>query len=198
MPQMKADSSVLSAVQEETADLYMSRKKKAVIIIISIVALIVAVAAGIWCYKTKFYVPDKDGMVYSLTDTITACRYTSAGGMDGTRTEAEISIKDNGEVWLEYYHLFPFGTDEEIQNRQLDEKAIEDIREICKKHGILGWGELKLSNDKLLDAPTAEIELFYSDNQSYRVNTGYICPDGGEKIFDEILEIINRYKQERR
>ncbi len=44
-------------------------KMKAVIIIISVVALISAVAAGVWYYKTKFYVPDKNGMVYSQTDT---------------------------------------------------------------------------------------------------------------------------------
>ena len=44
-------------------------KMKAVIIIVSVVALISAVAAGVWYYKTKFYVPDKDGMVYSQTDT---------------------------------------------------------------------------------------------------------------------------------
>lgn len=45
----------------------MSRMKTAVIIIV-IVALVAAIAAGVWYYKTKFYVPDKDGMVYSHTD----------------------------------------------------------------------------------------------------------------------------------
>lgn len=44
-------------------------KMKLLIIIVSVVALISAVAAGVWYYKTKFYVPDKDGMVYSQTDT---------------------------------------------------------------------------------------------------------------------------------
>ncbi len=44
-------------------------KMKAVIIIVSVVVLISAVAAGVWYYKTKFYIPDKDGMVYSQTDT---------------------------------------------------------------------------------------------------------------------------------
>jgi len=44
-------------------------KMKAVIIIISVVVLISAVAAGVWYYKTKFYIPDKDGMIYSQTDT---------------------------------------------------------------------------------------------------------------------------------
>ena len=45
----------------------MSRIKTAVIIIV-IIALVAAIAAGVWYYKTKFYVPDKNGMVYSQTD----------------------------------------------------------------------------------------------------------------------------------
>ena len=36
---------------------------------VSVVVLVSAVAAGVWYYKTKFYVPDKNGMVYSQTDT---------------------------------------------------------------------------------------------------------------------------------
>ena len=44
-------------------------KIKAVIIIISVVVLISAIAAGVLYYKTKFYVPDKNGMVYTQTDT---------------------------------------------------------------------------------------------------------------------------------
>lgn len=43
-------------------------KMKAVIIIVSVVVLISAVAAGVWYYKTKFYIPDKDGMVYYDAD----------------------------------------------------------------------------------------------------------------------------------
>ena len=46
----------------------MSRMKTAVFVIV-VVALVAAIAAGVWYYKTKFYVPDKDGMVYSQTDT---------------------------------------------------------------------------------------------------------------------------------
>ena len=42
---------------------------KTAVIVIVIVALVVTVAAGVWYYKTKFYIPDKDGMVYSSTDT---------------------------------------------------------------------------------------------------------------------------------
>ncbi|MBR3868775.1 MAG: hypothetical protein IKM66_05615 [Clostridia bacterium] len=42
---------------------------KTAVIIIVIVALVVAMVIGVWYYKMKFYVPDKDGMVYSSTDT---------------------------------------------------------------------------------------------------------------------------------
>ena len=45
----------------------MSRIKTAVIVIV-IVALVAVIAAGVWYYKTKFYVPDKDGMVYYESD----------------------------------------------------------------------------------------------------------------------------------
>ena len=46
----------------------MNRMKTAVIVIV-IAALVAAVAVGVWYYKTKFYIPDKDGMIYSSTDT---------------------------------------------------------------------------------------------------------------------------------
>ncbi|MBQ7957860.1 MAG: hypothetical protein IJ279_07460 [Clostridia bacterium] len=48
----------------------MNVKIKAIIIAIIAVVLLVAVVAGIWYYKTKFYVPDKNGMVYEPSDII--------------------------------------------------------------------------------------------------------------------------------
>ena len=45
----------------------MSRIKTAVIIIV-VVALVAAIAAGVWSYKNKFYIPDKNGMVYYDSD----------------------------------------------------------------------------------------------------------------------------------
>ncbi len=170
---------------------------KAVIIIVSVVVLISAVAAGVWYYKTKFYVPDKNGMVFSLTDTITSCRYESGGGMNGELTQAQIFLKDNGEVWLKYHYRYPVGTDKEdvTTEYQIDAKAIEDIREICNEYGVLRWGKLKHSKTVILDGATDEIALTFSEKEYYSFNTGLELPDGGEKIFDEILEIIKQYKQ---
>lgn len=174
----------------------MSRIKTAVIIIV-IVALVAAVAAGVWYYKNKFYVPDKNGMVFSLTDTITSCRYESGGGMNGELTQAQIFLKDNGEVWLKYHYRYPVGTDKEdvTTEYQIDAKAIEDIREICNEYGVLRWGKLKRSKTVILDGATDKIALTFSEKEYYSFNTGLELPDGGEKIFDEILEIIKQYKQ---
>ena len=45
----------------------MSRMKTAVFVIV-VVALVATIAAGVWYYKTKFYIPDKNGMVYYDSD----------------------------------------------------------------------------------------------------------------------------------
>ena len=176
----------------------MNSKVKVVIIIISVAALVAVAAAGAWYYKNKFYVPDKDGMVYSLTDTITYCRYESGGSMNGELTEAEIYVKDDGTVWFEYHYSYPVGIDKDDVNTeyQIDEKAIEDIRSICKKYGVLGWGKLKLSDDVVLDGATDTIAIRYSDREYYSFNTGYKLPENGEKIFDEILNVIKQYNRQ--
>ena len=46
------------------------KNMKPVIIIVLVVALISAVAVGVWYFKTRFYVPDKDGMVYKEKNQI--------------------------------------------------------------------------------------------------------------------------------
>ena len=46
------------------------KNMKPVIIIVLVVALISAVVAGVWYFKTRFYVPDKNGMVYKAENQI--------------------------------------------------------------------------------------------------------------------------------
>lgn len=172
-------------------------KMKTVIIFFSVVAVAAAVATGVWYYKTKFFVPDKYGMVFSLTDTITSCYYESGGSMNGELTEAEIYLKDNGEVWLNYHYRYPVESDKEDINLeyQVDFQAITDVRKICNDYGVLGWGKLKRSDIVVLDGATDKIALKYSDRKYYSVNTGLDLPKGGEKIFDEIFEIMKQYIQ---
>lgn len=172
-------------------------KIQTVIIVIAFVVVVASITAGVWYCKTKQYVPDKNGMLYSLTDTVYSCYYESGGSMNGELTEARIFIKDNNEVWLEYHYRHPVGTDKEDINLEyrIDAKAIEDIREVCKKHGVLSWGKLKRSDVLVLDGATDKIALNYSDKEYYSVNSGLELPEGGEKIFDEIFETIKQYMQ---
>lgn len=172
-------------------------KIKIAIIIILVVAVVFAVAAGVWYYKHKFYVPDKNGMVYSLTDTINSCRYESGDGMNGEYTSAKVFVLDNGEVWMKYIYRYPIGIDKpDIETEyRIDDEAIEKIREVCKKYGVLGWGKLKVSDMVVLDGATEVIELSFSDGSYYQVNTSLDLPDGGEKLFDEIFNIIKQYQQ---
>ena len=41
---------------------------KSVIILILIAVFVAATVIGVWYCKTKFYIPDKDGMIYYSTD----------------------------------------------------------------------------------------------------------------------------------
>lgn len=171
-------------------------KIKVIVIIIAVVVL--ALVIGIAYYVNNvMIIPDKDGMVYASVDSITSCRYESGGGMNGELTEAEICLKDNGEVWLKYHYRYPVGSDkEDIRfERQVDFQAITDVREICNNYGVLCWGKLKRSDIIVLDGATDGIALKCADGEYYSVNTGLELPDGGEKIFDEILQTINKYKQ---
>ena len=164
-------------------------KIKIAIIIISVVAVTFAVAAGALHFKKR--------MSYHQTDSITACYYESGGGMNGEYTSAKVFVRDNGEVWLKYNYRYPIGTDKpDIETEyRIDEEAIEKIREVCKKYGVLGWGKLKVSDMVVLDGATDVIELSFSDGSYYQVNTGLDLPDGGEKLFDEIFNIIKQYQQ---
>lgn len=110
------------------------KKMKALIIGLLIGVLLTGIIAGVWYYKTKFYVPDKDGMVREISDTVTRCTYSSGGGMEGSYESLEISIRENGEVWLEYSSLPYIGAEEETVSHTVPAEAIEEIRSLCKKN----------------------------------------------------------------
>ncbi|MBP3330792.1 MAG: hypothetical protein J6L89_08165 [Clostridia bacterium] len=48
----------------------MNVKIKVIIIAVIAGVFLIAIVAGIWYYKTKFYVPDKNGMVYESSDVV--------------------------------------------------------------------------------------------------------------------------------
>ncbi len=170
------------------------KKMKALIIGLLIGVLLTGIIAGVWYYKTKFYVPDKDGMVREISDTVTRCTYSSGGGMEGSYESLEISIRENGEVWLEYSSLPYIGAEEETVNHTVPAEAIEEIRSLCKKTGVLDWGELPDEELLLLDAPTTSVSFTYGDGEYYSVSSNDKLPKKGAGFFSEVYSILFKYK----
>ena len=172
----------------------MNNRMKVAITVILVGAVVIAAAVGVWYYKTKFYVPDKGGMERDLSDTVISCSYSSGGGMDGGSMSMRISLNENNEVWFEYYNQPFVGAEEESASYQIDITAIEQIRQKCSEYGVLGWGELELSELQLLDAPITSVSFAYGDNEYYSVRSDYDLPEQGYGFFSAFYEILEQYK----
>lgn len=171
----------------------MNKKMKVAIIVILVGAVAIAAAVGVWYYKTKFYVPDKDGMIRDMADTVISCSYSTGGGMDGGSMNMRIYLNEKNEVWFEYYNQPYVGADEESVSFQIEDDAILKIRQKCSEYGVLGWGELKYSEEQLLDAPTTSVSFVYGDNEYYSVSSIYDLPRKGTGFFTAFYKILNEY-----
>lgn len=177
-----------------------TKNKKLIVVIIVmlvgalVVAAAVAVSVGVWHLKKGTHIQDKTGMVRDMSDTVISCSYNEGGGMDGGSMRMEISIKDDGAVWFDYYNCPYNGADEETISRKVTFDALEEIRTICKKRSVLTWGELPESELVLLDAPTTSITFIYGDNEFYSISSNKELPAKGEGIFSEIFNVLEKYK----
>lgn len=158
-------------------------------------AVAIAATVGFWYYKTKFYVPDKGGMERDLSDTVISCSYSTGGGMEGGSMNMRIYLNEKSEVWFEYYNQPFVGAEEESASYRVDNTAIEQIRQKCSEYGVLGWGELKYSEEQLLDAPTTSVSFAYGNNEYYSVNSNYDLPEKGYGFFSAFYEILNQYNK---
>ncbi|MBQ8763186.1 MAG: hypothetical protein IJZ07_03710 [Clostridia bacterium] len=172
----------------------MNNRMKVAITVILVGAVAIAAAVGVWYYKTKFYVPDKGGMERDLSDTVISCSYSTGGGMNGGSMSMRIFLNENNEVWFEYYNQPFVGAEEESASYRIDNTAIEQIRQKCSEYGVLGWGELELSELQLLDAPTTSVSFVYGDNEYYSVRSDYDLPEQGYGFFSAFYKILEQYK----
>ena len=172
----------------------MNNRMKVAITMILVGAVAIAAAVGVWYYKTKFYVPDKGGMERDLSDTVISCSYSTGGGMNGGSMSMRIFLNENNEVWFEYYNQPFVGAEEESASYRIDNTAIEQIRQKCSEYGVLGWGELELSELQLLDAPITSVSFAYGDNEHYSVRSDYDLPEQGYGFFSAFYKILEQYK----
>ena len=165
-------------------------KTKTVIILIVVILMIFSLSA------IKKYVDnsvrDKYGMVRTPEEEIVLCRYSCGGGMDGSSETLEIRMTESGNAVVTYDYSSVTSDKEISETAEVSADAIKEIRDICKKYRIFSWGELRQTEEILLDAPitsvyvtTGEAEYSYSSND--------IIPEYGMGITTELYNSMIKH-----
>ena len=165
-------------------------KTKTVIILIVVILMIFSLSA------IKKYVDnsvrDKYGMVRTPEEEIVLCRYSCGGGMDGSSETLEIRMTESGKSVVTYDYSSVTSDKEISEAADVSADAITEIRDICKKYRIFSWGELRKTEEMLLDAPitsvyvsTGEAEYSYSSND--------IIPEYGMGITTELYNSMIKH-----
>ena len=165
-------------------------KTKTVIILIVVILMIFSLSA------IKKYVDnsvrDKYGMVRTPEEEIVLCRYSCGGGMDGSSETLEIRMTESGNAVVTYDYSSVTSDKEISETAEVSADAIKEIRDICKKYRIFSWGELRQTEEMLLDAPitsvyvsTGEAEYSYSSND--------IIPEYGMGITTELYNSMIKH-----
>ena len=135
---------------------------------------------------------DKTGMVRTPEDDIILCRYSSGGGMDGSWETLEIRKSENGGAVVTYEYSCITTDEEYSESAEVSFEALSEIRAICKKHEIFSWGELKDSDDFLLDGPVTSVTVSTGDI-SYSYNSNQEIPESAYGITMELYNVMNNY-----
>ena len=165
-------------------------KTKTVIILIVVILMILSL------FAIKKYIDnslvDKNGMVRTPEEEIVLCRYSCGGGMDGSSETLEIRMTESGKAVVTYDYSSVTSDKEISEAAEVSADAIKEIREICKKYRIFSWGELRQTEEMLLDAPitsvyvsTGEAEYSYSSND--------IIPEYGMGITTELYNSMIKH-----
>ncbi len=165
--------------------------KTKILIIIEVVILLVI---SVFILKGIFAntVVDKTGMVRSPEDEIVLCRYSSGGGMDGLWESLEIRESKNA-VAIIFYEYSSMTSDKNFSQRvEVSVDVLNEIRSICKKYSIFSWGELKDSDELLLDAPVTTVYVSTGDI-SYSYNSNQEIPKYAYGITTELYDVMHNY-----
>lgn len=163
----------------------------AAVVILVVIGIIMAVAV-ITKNTMKKHILDGPGMERQAHDYINSCSYSYGGGMEGESEQIELTLLSDGSFSYSYYYCPTNGGEEtKVEKTFPDtEPVMDEIREICKRTGVLTWGELPDSELVLLDAPTTAISFRFFDNCFYSVNSNDEIPEKGNGIFNEIYNYL--------
>lgn len=165
---------------------------KTKIIIILVVVILVALSVLAVKKYMDSSVVDKYGMVKTPEDDIILCRYSSGGGMDGSNEILEIRQSENGGTVITYEYTSLTSDKEISKSTEAPFTPLKEIRDICKKHRVFSWGELKKSEAFILDAPVSSIYISTGEVEYSFGNMDEI-PENAWGITTEIYNIMESY-----
>lgn len=163
----------------------------AAVVILVVIGIITAVAV-ITKNSMKNHILDGPGMERQPHDYINSCSYSYGGGMEGESEHIELTMLSDCSFSYSYYYCPTNGGEEtKVEKTFADSQPVMDaIKEICKRTGVLTWGELPDSELMLLDAPTTAISFRFFDNCFYSVNSNDEIPEDSYGIFNEIYNYL--------
>ena len=164
----------------------------AAVIILVIAGIITAAAVYMKKHKNDHIILDGPGMERQPHDYINSCSYSYGGGMEGESEHIELTMLSDGSFSYSYYYCPTNGGEEtKVEKTFADYEPVMDaIREICKRTGVLTWGELPKSELLLLDAPTTAVSFRFFDDCFYSVNSNDEIPEDSYGIFNEIYNYL--------
>lgn len=169
--------------------------KKIIIAIAVFTAVAILIAAGVFMRKhfAGKHMLDGTGMVKPLCFTITSCRYSTGGGMDGGSSFIEVYTGEDDKIYLSYYDCPYIGAEEKSYTIEVGTDAIGELRRAFYSRSFLSWGKLEKSDLIVLDAPQTVISVTYGEGEFYSVSSSDELPEDGDRIFTEIYSILNMF-----
>ena len=165
-------------------------KTKTVIILIVVILMILSL------FAIKKYIDnslvDKNGMVRTPEEEIVLCRYSSGGGMDGSSETLEIRMTESGKAVVTYDYSSLTSDKEISETAEVSADAITEIRDICKKYCIFSWGELRQTEEMLLDAPITSVYVS-TDEYEYSYSSNDVIPEYGMGITTELYNSMIKH-----
>ena len=135
---------------------------------------------------------DKYGMIKTTEDDIILCRYFCGGGMDGSSETLEIRVNESGKAIVAYDYSSLISEKEISESAEVSFEAMKEIREICKKYRIFSWGELKKTEEMLLDAPVTSVYVTTGEDE-YSYSSNDIIPEYGMGITTELYNSMKKH-----
>ena len=162
----------------------------------TIIILVVVILTALSVLAVKKYmdrsVVDKYGMVKTPEEDIILCRYSSGGGMDGSRETLEICKAENGSTIITYDYTSLTSDKEILKSVETPFTPLKEIRDICKKYRVFSWGKLKKSEEFILDAPVSSIYISTGEEEYSFSNVDEI-PENAWGITTEICNVMKSY-----